>query len=59
MHKPTYLSDKKKFIMKLKIEEYYNRVPSILLNGITSAESVICSLEGKLVAKKRNVKFEK
>jgi hypothetical protein len=85
MHKPIYLSDKKKFIMKLKIEEYYNRVPSILMNGIikkfqnafdvyvniktldkeakggmiTSAESVICSLEVKLVAKKRNLKFEK
>jgi hypothetical protein len=47
MHKPTYLSDKKKFIMKLKIEEYY-RVPGILLNGITSAESVICSLGRKV-----------
>jgi len=85
MHKPTYLNDKKKFIMKLKIEEYYNRVPGILVNGIinkfqnafdvsiniktldkeakggmiTSAESVICRLEGKLVAKKRNLKFER
>ena len=42
------MSDKKKFIMKLKIEEYYNRVPGILLNGITSAESVICSLGRKV-----------